>query len=399
MTDTFPKIIPPKITSSLFLLKSFIEKEKFKGYDPYDTLNSKIPFRLFGQLTELLAIQIQKRNPIHIRPLLGIKKDYNPKAMGLLLHAYSLLQEIQPSGENRKNMNFLFEWLKNNYSKNQNGYCWGYNFDWVSSAKKLKTFSPTIVATGFIAKGIFAYYSLTKNEEAFKIFKSIGDFILKDLPLTEDKTGICLSYSPQFKDCCYNANMLGAEYFSMLYHLTKENRYKELAIKATDFVMARQWDDGHWNYSIDIESGKERSQIDFHQGYVLDSLYSVWNYTERENGKYFLAIKNGLQYYFEKQFLKNGQSIYRVPEKYPVEIHNQSQGIITFSRLCEFDKSYLGFAEKIVEWTIENMQDKKGYFYYKKYSVYTIKIPFMRWSQAWMFLSLTEFLKAQQKPK
>ena len=78
------------LNQSTRLLQSYIEKEKFKGYDPYDTLTSNFKFLKLGNFIALLMIQIQKRNPMNIRPLLGIKKDYNPKAIGLFLYAYTL---------------------------------------------------------------------------------------------------------------------------------------------------------------------------------------------------------------------------------------------------------------------------------------------------------------------
>ena len=72
-----------------------------------------------------------------------------------------------------------------------------------------------------------------------------------------------------------------------------------------------------------------------------------------------------------------------------MEIHNQAQGIITFAKLRDFDRSYLKFAQRIAEWTIENMRDGKGYFHYQKHRLYTNRIPYMRWAQAWMLAALT----------
>ena len=50
--------------------------------------------------------------------------------------------------------------------------------------------------------------------------------------------------------------------------------------------------------------------------------------------------------------------------------------------------SYGDLVEKVINWTIENMQDSAGYFYYQKKKFWTTKIPYMRWSQAWMTHSL-----------
>jgi len=111
------------ISQSLEKLRAYIESERFKGYDLYDTLNSWVPFHWLGKWGPILAIQFQKRNPINIRPFLGIKKDYNPKEMGLFLQAYSILYAKTNKKEYLDKANFFFEWLKENYSKGYSGYC------------------------------------------------------------------------------------------------------------------------------------------------------------------------------------------------------------------------------------------------------------------------------------
>jgi hypothetical protein len=377
------------IERSLKRLQSYIESENFKGYDPYDTLNSPWPFHWLGKWGPILAIQFQKRNPFNIRKLLGIKKDYNPKAMGLFLHAYSLQYQQKKDEAILQQMEFLFNWLLENKTKGYDEYCWGYNFDWASPVKFLKKYSPTIVVSGFVAKGIFEYYQATQNQKAVEVLKSIGNFAEKELAWTKNEDGYCVSYSTKEVDCCYNANMLGAELYARLHSITNEYKYKELACKMTDFTIAHQQKNGSWNYSIDIKTGKERTQIDFHQGYVLDSIHYVIKYCG-ENEGYKNSLEKGAIFYSKQQFKPNGQSLFRLPKKHPVEIHNQSQGIITLTRLAYLNTQYAIFAEVIAQWTTENMQSKKGYFYYKKYPMYTIKTPFMRWSQAWIFLALTE---------
>ena len=378
-----------KFESALEKVRLYIENENFKGYDPYDTLNSPIKFKYFGKLIPVLALQFQKRNPINIRPLLGIKKEHNPKALGLFLYSYSKLQNNFLDKDYSKQINFLFNHLKNNYSKGYSGYCWGYNFDWASSGKYIKAYSPNIVVTAFIAKGIFEYYQLTKNSEALQILESISLFILKDLPKTETAEGICFSYTTLGIDNCYNASLLAATVLAQLYFITKKEEYKSDALKAVDFVVSKQHADGHWNYSIS-ENGKERTQIDFHQGYVIDCIDDIINYCGIENEKYINAVKIGTVYYRQNQFFENGQSKWRLPKLYPVEIHNQSQGIITLARMRKLNPEYLTFSETIASYTIDNMQDKKGFFYYRILKSHTNKISFMRWSQAWMFLALTE---------
>ena len=143
------------IQKSFNKLLNYIESENFKGYDPYDTLNSWIPFKHLGKWPAAIATQLQKRNPINIRPLLGIKKEINPKAFGLFLQAYSILYQKTHKKEYLDKADYFFNWLKDNYSKGYSGYCWGYNFPWANPNEYKKKHTPSSVVTGFVCKGIF----------------------------------------------------------------------------------------------------------------------------------------------------------------------------------------------------------------------------------------------------
>jgi hypothetical protein len=44
---------------------------------------------------------------------------------------------------------------------------------------------------------------------------------------------------------------------------------------------------------------------------------------------------------------------------------------------------------KVARWTIKNMQDPAGFFYYRKYPLVTNKTPTLHWGQATMFAALT----------
>ena len=73
------------ISNSFEKLHKYVVEEEYKGFDPYDTLCSPFPFKSFTSWGPVIATQIQKRNPINVRSILGIKKGHNPKAMGLFL--------------------------------------------------------------------------------------------------------------------------------------------------------------------------------------------------------------------------------------------------------------------------------------------------------------------------
>lgn len=387
--------MPNIISQSLEKLRNYIEFENFKGYDPYDTLNSWVPFHWLGKWPPILAIQFQKKNPINIRPFLGIKKDYNPKAMGLFLQVYSILYGKTNKKEYLDKADFFFEWLKGNYSKGYSGYCWGYNFPWATQSKYVEPFTPSSVVTGFVCKGIYEYYEITNDEKAKDILISSSEFILKDIPVTEDSNGICFSYTPIERDLCFNSSLLAAEILAIAYVVDPKPVLKRKVISAVEWVVSHQKEDGRWNYSVDLKTGEEREQIDFHQGYLLESIYEIQNALGIKKENWEESLKKGIRFYKEKQFFTDGSSYWRWPKKYPVEIHNQAQGIITFIKLCKYYPSSETFAAIITKWTVKNMQAEDGHFYYRNFKFYKHKIPYMRWSNAWMFLALAKLSSSE----
>ena len=76
---------------------------------------------------------------------------------------------------------------------------------------------------------------------------------------------------------------------------------------------------------------------------------------------------------------------------YPIDIHCPGQLFITLSRMHKFGE-YRGIAEKVLDWTVKNMQDNKGYFYYQLKPGISSKISYMRWNNAFMFCALSYFL-------
>jgi len=381
-----------RLEDSLTSLVNYIERESFKGYDPYDILNAQIDFSRFGRKVAAVFTQIHKRNPLNIRSLIGIKKDLNPKGAGLLLKAYCLLFRKTKESKYLEKADYLFNWLIQNYSEGYSGKCWGYNFDWASPGNYLKAYTPSVVVTSFVTDGVFEYYKIKKSKEVGDIIRSSAHYIINDIPVSHFDEGISFSYTHLSKGCCYNASLLAAEILSKADFINQTTDFTSLINKAVNYVISKQMPDGRWNYSYNAEKCNERVQIDFHQGFILVSLDNLNRITGSGRKDVNDAIKKGLSYYRNKQFLDTGQALWRIPKKWPVDIHNQSQGIITFSKLKRYSAEYMNFAQTIANWTIENMQSDKGYFYYRKNPLFINKTSYMRWAQAWMMLALAELI-------
>lgn len=366
-------------------VQDYIIKEDYKGYDPYDVLNSpifKLPILRSNKNIRFLTQQIFRRIPFNLRPILGIKKEINPVTLGLCIQAFTYLSQIYNDkkkfylNEINKLINKLIE-LK---SKGYSGYCWGYNFDWEARYAKIPKFMPTIVATGIITNGLYEYYKIYKDKNVEEILISSKDFILNDLNRSYEGNTFCFSYSPNDNQKVYNATMKGARLLSQIYTITKDEKLIEEAEKTVRFVVNNQNEDGSWYYS----KGDARKWIDnFHTAYVLDALKSFLEISGKE--EYSVALNKGFVYYSENLFTKEGLPKYYSDSFYPIDSTAYAQSLITMLYFKEYKIS-----KKIYDFIIKNFYSSDGYFYYRL-NKFTNKSHFMRWSTAYMFLAVSNF--------
>jgi hypothetical protein len=380
-----------KMETSFHQLKTWCENEGFRGYDPYDGLNSKIfqavPFLNRNRLVRLAWIQLFKRLPINIRPLLGVDKDFNPKALGLFLSGYCNIHRKNCDADSLGFIRFFIQILVLLKSKGQSGACWGYNFDWQAKAFYQPKYTPTVVATSFISNALLDAYEITGDKQLLDLARSSCDFILKDLNRTyDDKGNFAFSYSTLDDSVVYNASLLGSCLLARVSSFTGEAELLSESVKSVAYCCDRQHSDGSWSYG----AAEFHQWIDnFHTGYNLESIFGYMKYSGDNN--YKLNLQRGLAFYLKSFFTETGIPKYYHNFVYPIDIHATAQLIITLSRLGEM-QSNKELADKVLTWTIDNMQSKKGYFYYQKNRHFTSKIPYMRWAEAWMFYALSEYL-------
>lgn len=380
-----------KIQNAFNKLLEYCEKEAYKGYDPYDGLNStlfrSIPYISGNRVARLFWIQIFKRSPVNLRPLTGISKAYNPKGLGLFLSGYCNLYNRAPKEKYLRKINFLSDNLLELQNKAWSGACWGYNFDWQARAFFQPKNMPTVVATTFIASALLDAYEITGNEQLIRIARSAGDFVLKDLNRTYDNNGnFAFSYSPSDRSVVFNASLLGSRILSRLYSFTKEDELAEASGKSVAFCCDNQMADGSWSY------GKlpfHQWVDNFHTGYNLECISDYMKFTG--NNSFQKNLDSGFSYYITNFFTQEGIPKYYSNSVYPVDIHSSAQLIITLSKLDKFQE-YRKLIDLVTNWTLNNMQSEKGYFYYQINKYFSSRIPYMRWAQAWMFYALSEYL-------
>lgn len=381
------------IKRTLHELEKYCLSEDFKGWDPYDGLNSKFfqftPLR-YSFIARLAWIQLFKRNPINLRKAMLVPKGANPKGLALFLTGYCNLYKITNNKEYLSLIDSLAEQLINLKSKNFKYACWGYNFDWQSRAFYLPKFTPTVVATSFCSDALMNAYEITKNKKYLSIALSSAEFVVNDLHRTKKDGGFVFSYSANDNTCVYNASLLGSRILSRSYFYTKNEVYKDLAFQSVNAVVKCQESDGSWIYGeLDIQNWIDS----FHTGYNLECIYEYQKYTG--DNTFDKNIKKGLEYYIKNFFLKDGTPKYYNNAIYPIDIHSPAQFIVTLYKINAF-KKYKDLAELVMNWTIKNMRDNKGFFYYQIKKRFSSKIPYMRWAQSWMFYSISYYVMDQK---
>ena len=390
--------------TSFFKLKTYCEQEGFKGWDPYDGLNSKVfralPLLKQSALCRLIVIQGFKRSPINLRRLALVPKEHNAKGIGLFLQSYcNLYRLVERSPQLTKELGSREKLLAQvkkladlllelRSPGDYSGACWGYNFDW--QARRLFLFpkyTPTVVATNFCATALMEAYEVTREKQYLDVALSAAQFVIKDLHRTPYRGGFLFSYSPlDGNDTVFNASLLGARLLSYCYHYTKDEAYRTLARQTISACCAAQTEDGSWVYGM----LPMQSWIDsFHTGYNLDALIA---YQELTGDISFAEnIERGLSYYLEHFFEADGTPKYYHDRTYPIDIHCPGQLFVSLARLHRYDE-HRELVDRVMAWTIDNMQDKKGYFYYQMKPGLSSKIPYMRWSNAFMFCAMSYYL-------
>lgn len=384
-------------------LDAWIERNEWKGYEPFDGLRAKYlrPLTFNSKYLRMALQQGVRRFPINLRPLLGISKETSSQGMGYFAKGYLNMHQLYGDTEYLDKALFCLDWLMSNQALGYSGACWGDHFDYQSRLFYTPGGIPTLVWTAHIANAFLDAFELLGDKQYLAVARSSCDFILKDLSQYKSDDYVCIGYIPgdsADNNQVHNANMLGASLLSRVYRITGETELLQLAKKAIKYTVERQRSDGAWYYAEDASSKWSHNfhWIDnFHTGYILDSLYQYAIYTNEQTYRENLA--KGFTFYLRNFFVNDGTPKYYDTKTYPIDIQCAAQSIETLVLLRELDESSLELAQKVAAWTIENMQSPDGHFYFRKYkSGIMNKTPTLHWGQATMLSAIAALLRNTQ---
>jgi rhamnogalacturonyl hydrolase YesR len=377
------------ITSSIQKIEKWVEDHNYKGYEPFDGLSSVFRPLTFGNLfLDRLLLQLIRQSPINLRPLFGVKPLDSTIGRGYMAWGYCHMFKITGDQNYREKADACLQWLIENKSTGYKEFSWGKHFDFASRGGLYKSFEPILVWTALIVHAFLEAFEVFGDSRYIEVADSACKWIVK-LPRNQTDSGFCMGYHNQdFTADIHNSNMVGAAVLARTARHTNNQEYLSVAKRAMIYSCSRQLPDGAWLYG---EYPQHHWIDNFHTGYNLDALKCYIDYSGDTDYEY--NLKRGLKFYMDNFFEESGRPKYYHNRAYPIDSQCASQAIDTLTNYADIDGEALNLAKKVALWTIQNMQDKEGFFYYRQYPLgIKAKAPMLHWAQATTYKALSLLL-------
>lgn len=376
----------------------YVKAANFQGWDVLDGLNSrlfqKLPFHK-NKHFRLFWIQFFRRSPVNLRRLVSVPREYNPKALALFISGLLNLHRYDEAESYLQQALNLYDHLIQWQSKGYKALSWGYNFDWQARAFDVPKFKPNMVCSVFAGQALLGLFESAENSQHLLQAKAVAEFILENLILVNESDRICFGYIPGEPAIIHNVNLLGAAFLARLYYKTGEARYQMIAEKSVRFSVAHQRADGAWVYG----SQRHHQWVDnFHTGYNLVAVNEYQSYCQ--DNQFETALVRGIDFHLKNHYTKSMLPKYSDLNLYPLDVHCFAQSLVTFLALKNYISDHATRINMMIGHVLRILWDQKAhYFWYKKSRCFTSKVPYIRWSQAWMFYSLSKVLAGENGKK
>lgn len=381
-----------QIRLSIERLSRWLEENDYRGYDTFDGLNARFlrPLTFETKFLRTVLQQGVRRLPVNMRPMLGITKEHSSKGMGFLARGFIRFHESTGDSKWARNAEMALQWLVDHQAPGYSGAAWGNHFDYQSRSNYLPKGVPTIVWTSLIGHAFLDGYTHFQRDSYLEMAVSACEHIVRDLQTFPDGEALCITYIPGKVERVHNANTLGASLLARTFSYTRNESYRALAQKSIQYTAQYQRPDGSWYYG---EKANLHWIDNFHTAYVLDCFK---HYTQSTGDRgFFETMMRGYEYWKGTFFLPDGTPRYYAQKTLPLDIQCCSQAIDTLVFFKDYDAESLALAARVAQWTIENMQDHTGYFYYRRYSRWLVnKTPTLHWGQATMLCALAGLYKS-----
>jgi rhamnogalacturonyl hydrolase YesR len=381
-----------EIIDSLKRLEKWIEDHNYKGYDPADGLKSFLRPITFGNLfLDRILLQLVQRCPVNLRPILRIKPLDSFIGRGYMAWGYLTMLKTTGNEDYKNKAVACLEWLIGHKAPGYEHYCWGKLFDFASRSGLYKAFEPILIWTALIGHAFIEAYEQLKDSRYLAVADSLCTWIV-NLPRNHTNTGCCIGYhNHDTMGSIHNSNMVGAAILARTAKHNGSQEFLKVAKGAMTYSCTRQLSNGSWQYG---EHPTYHWIDNFHTGYNLDALKCYIQCTSDTTWEHIL--KKGFDFFKNNFFEGSGRPKYYHSRAYPIDSQCASQAIETLTNFAEYDETNLELAVKVAGWTVKNMQDQTGYFYFRQYPLVTLKVPMIHWAQATTYRALALLLSKAQ---
>ncbi|HWS89164.1 MAG TPA: hypothetical protein VN282_19485 [Pyrinomonadaceae bacterium] len=396
-------------------LSAWCRERGHAGHDPFDALNSRLfqatPLK-HSRLARLAWTQAFKRSPFNLRALALVPAGRNAK--GTALFALAALSRFRATGreEYKREARSLLDDLLAARAET-GGAAWGYNFDWQGRAFYAPRGTPTVVPTAFAVRALIeATQALDTPGEEGTVSEDVWPyltaataacrFILDKLNRSDETDDeVCFSYTPLDRTRVFNASLLAGEALAAAGAVTGPKTWPDYALRAARYVVRRQRGDGSWAYGAD---GYQSWADNFHTAFVLTSLARILRdcaarlgEDEATRAEMEGALARGYRFWREGFFLADGWPKYYHRTAHPADAHSAGAALVALAELKEREPDARELAGRVAAWTLSELRDPRGFFYYQKRRLRTVRTPYMRWSQAWMAYGLARTLEEESR--
>jgi len=370
-------------------IRAWGEARDWRGYDPYDALNSPMaPVLTLGTRVGRRGLtQAVKLCPLNLRPLLGIRPERNAKAIGLVASSYARLAAAGDATAGAQAERWL-DWLLASHSGDRH-VAWGYHFDVQTRFFAYRRGTPNTIATSFVAQALLDAAELLDDERSAEAALSASRFLTSRM-LVGGRRRTYFRYLPGADDLIHNANVLACAVLARTAKVLGEDDLLEPGRHALRSSLAAQRADGSWPYA----EGPHGAWVDnFHTAYVLESLAHC-DGLDPAVGE---ALERGLDYWERELFLANGTPKYFPDETYPVDAHCYASAIEAWLAVSDRRRGALARARRTAKLLVEEMLDPSGYLWFQRRRLWTSRVPFVRWTTAPSFRALAGLLLVQAR--
>jgi len=254
---------------------------------------------------------------------------------------------------------------------------------------------PNTLLTSLAGKAFISLYDMTGDPFWLSKAEQLANFFTEKNTYSEMLPDtICYRYFLNNEVLLvHNANTSVASFLALLStkSVTQRSIYQELALKATQFTIKEQFKNGGFPYFSQFDERYAPHIVDnYHTGFVICDLIDVY-----ESLKYDVvlsSVKVALNFYLSF-FKKCGAPRFNIVKQYPINIHNISQGIITFTRARSYIDNSQEIINKIINYAFSHLRSADGLFFYEiSFPGIINKALFLRWNQGWMLYALSLYM-------